>query len=75
MVTKLQFAVNMNQKFVFKQEESVKKSVETIVNFICENMASCQNSGSMMLIPVFVRDKLTNSLLVRDSKLNRIKLR
>ena len=61
MVRKLQFADNMNQKF---------QSVETIVNFICENLAGATNDDSRILIPLSVKTKMKNALKVRDSKLN-----
>ena len=60
MVGKLQFADNMNETF---------RSVETIVNFICENMAEAKNDDLRILIPLSIKQKMKNALIVRDSKL------
>jgi len=59
MVGKLQFADNITQKF---------QSVETIVNFICQNMAHGENDSYKILIPLSVKEAMKINLTVRDSQ-------
>ena len=60
MVRKLQFGDDIKQNF---------QSVETIVNYICDQMAEGADGNDFkILIPVLVKHKMKNALYVRDGK-------